>query len=101
MKLKIGQKVSAGFAIVMVLLLVISLTAILSTRSISKEVKEISTVNQQLSLQKDIDSEFNSAVAGIRGYIAYGTSKFKDEYNTSMNKVIDSENKLLAVRRRR
>jgi PAS domain S-box-containing protein len=97
LKLKIGQKVSAGFAIVMVLLLVISLTAILSTRSISKEVKEISTVNQQLSLQKDIDSEFNSAVAGIRGYIAYGTSKFKDEYNTSMNKVIDSENKLLAA----
>ncbi|MFX4262284.1 methyl-accepting chemotaxis protein [Pelotomaculum propionicicum] len=97
MKLKIGQKVSAGFAVVMVLLLVISLTAILSTRSISKEVKEISQINGQLSLQKDIDSEFNSAVAGIRGYIAYGTSKFKDEYNASMSKVMDSENKLLAA----
>ncbi|MDD4334948.1 MAG: hypothetical protein PHY77_05000, partial [Desulfotomaculaceae bacterium] len=97
MKLRIGQKVSAGFAVVMALLLVISLTAIFSTRAISKEIKVVSQINEQLSLEKDIGSEFNRAVAGIRGYIAYGTSKFKDEYNTSMSKVTDAENKLLAA----
>jgi PAS domain S-box-containing protein len=97
LKLKIGSKVTAGFSIVMALLLVISLTSIFSTRSISKEIKEVSQVNEQLSLQKDIDSDFNSAVAGIRGYIAYGSDKFKVEYNTAMGRVMESENKLLAV----
>ena len=97
MQLRIGQKISAGFAIILVLLLVISLVTIFSTRSISNEVQGLSHVYNQLALESEIESEFDRAVAGIRGYVAYGTNNFQEDYNVSMGKVMNAENELLAV----
>jgi methyl-accepting chemotaxis protein len=96
-KLKIGSKVITGFAFVLLLLLIMSITSIVSTRSVAKGINTVDVVNERLSLQKDIDSNFNGAVGGIRGYIAYGTAKFKDEYNSQMKLVLDAEKKLLEV----
>ncbi|WP_134213138.1 PAS domain-containing protein, partial [Pelotomaculum propionicicum] len=97
MKLKIGSKVTTGFLVVLLLMLVMGITSIVSTRSVAKGINTMDAVNGRLSLQKDIDSNFNAAVAGIRGYIAYGTTKFKDEYNSNMKLVLDAEKKLLEV----
>ena len=97
MKLKIGMKVALGFTIVLLLLSIMAVVSIVSTRSITKDIKTVDIVNERLSLQRDIDGTFNSAVSGIRGYIAYGTDKFKDEYNSEMNKVLEMEKKLLEI----
>ncbi len=95
MKLKTGAKVTLGFSAVLFLMIVISVISIFSTKSIEKNIQTVDVVNERLSLQKDIDSNFNGAVSGIRGYIAYGAVKFMDEYNTSMNQVLDMEKRLL------
>ncbi|NQS76172.1 MAG: hypothetical protein HQP61_07010 [Peptococcaceae bacterium] len=97
MKLKVGQKVGAGFTVVLALLLVIGLVAIFSARSISNEVEGLSGIYERSLLEEEIGSEFNRAVAGIRGYIAYGSSSFKEDYNASMGRVVNAENALLTA----
>ncbi|BAF58187.1 hypothetical membrane protein [Pelotomaculum thermopropionicum SI] len=97
MKLKLGAKIALGFSIVLLLLVIMGLNSIVQTRSISKDVDAIDIINQELSLEKDIEIHFYNGVAGIRGYIAYGKENFRDTYNKELDQVLEMENRLLEI----
>jgi len=97
MKLKVGMKIFIGFFIVLILLGVISVNSIYSSRSVGADIENISVINERLSLQKDIEMHFYNAVAGLRGYAAYNQDTFKDDYNNEMALVQEMEQKLLNI----
>ncbi|BAF58383.1 MAG: methyl-accepting chemotaxis protein [Pelotomaculum sp.] len=97
MKLKVGAKMLAGFLIVLAFLLAVGVTSALFMRSIAKDVETINTIKKELGFQKGIDNNFNIAVSGLRGLIAYGTEKYKDEYKNAMSQVIEMEKSLLEI----
>ncbi|MEL7564112.1 MAG: methyl-accepting chemotaxis protein [Dehalobacterium sp.] len=97
MKLKVGIKIFIGFFVVLILLGVISVNSIYSSRSVGADIENIDVINERLSLQKDIEMYFYNAVAGIRGYVAYGQDNFKDDYTNEMALVQEMEQKLLNI----
>jgi methyl-accepting chemotaxis protein len=97
MKMKIGTKVMLGFALVLLLIVVIGGNATVSTNSIDQDTNTLREVNEELSLIKDIESHFYNGVAGIRGYIAYGQNSFKDAYNQELTRALDLEEQLLGI----
>ncbi|GBF35739.1 methyl-accepting chemotaxis protein [Desulfocucumis palustris] len=97
MKLKIGSKIMSGFLVLLLLLVAMGATSIYLTRAIGKDVENVKVINEHLALQKDIEIHFYNAVAGIRGYIAYGNVKFKDNYNKEINITLEMERTLLDV----
>ncbi|MCL6634920.1 MAG: methyl-accepting chemotaxis protein [Peptococcaceae bacterium] len=100
MKLKIGTKIALGFTIVLAFLMAISVNSIVMTRSIEADVKEVVELNRRLTLDKDIEIRFYNSVAAIRGYIAYGNDRFKEDYEREMAQVLELEKKLYDITRR-
>jgi len=79
-KLHIGTKIGLGFAAVIALLAILGAVSLASNKSIDNNLKDdIDIVNERLSLEYNIENYFYHAVAGVRGYIAYGKDNFKDD----------------------
>lgn len=97
MKLKVGAKITLGFSVVLLLMVIMGLFSIVAIKSIEKDIGAINTINQRLSLEKDIEIHFYNGVAGIRGYIAYGKDTFRDAYTKELETTIDLEKKLLEI----
>ncbi len=96
-KLKIGTKIALGFSVVLSLLVIMSVISIVSTNSINKGINNVEIINERLSLEKNIEIQFYTAVAGLRGYIAYGKDTYKDTFNNEMNKTLEMEKRLLEI----
>ncbi|ATW26543.1 methyl-accepting chemotaxis protein [Candidatus Formimonas warabiya] len=94
MRLKIGVKIWLGFSLILLLLGIISVNSILSSKSTEKNIATITVANESLTLEKDIEVHFYNAVSNIRGYVAYGQDTFKDTYNKEMNTVLEMEQEL-------
>lgn len=75
-KLKIGTKISLGFAIMLLILLLLSGNSFFSLKSSQKQLTEIGTANERLVTALKIDSAFTEAVSNVRAYIAYGDEKY-------------------------
>jgi methyl-accepting chemotaxis protein len=97
MKLKIGAKILLSFTLVLLLLLIMGAVSTISGRSIGVDVNIIKESNDKLSLVKSAESHFYNAVAGLRGYAAYGKDNFKDDYHKEMTMVLDAEERLLEL----
>ncbi|BAF60769.1 methyl-accepting chemotaxis protein [Pelotomaculum thermopropionicum SI] len=97
MRLKIGTKITLGFSIVLLLLAVMGVSSIVSTRSIDNNLKNISIIYERLSLQKNIEVHFYNTVAAIRGYIAYGSDSYKESCIKEIELIVDLEKKLLGI----
>ena len=95
MKLKTGAKIASGFAAILLLLVIMGVSSLVSTNSINKNIDSMEKINERLSLEKSIESSFYNGVAGIRGYIAYGKSSFRDAYNNDLSKTLEMEKQLL------
>lgn len=97
MKLKIGTKIVLGFTLVILLLAVMGTVSIVSSKSVGQGVNTIDVLNKRLSLEKNAEIHFYNAVAGIRGYIAYGKDKFKEDYHREITLALDMEKQLLVI----
>lgn len=97
MKLKIGAKISLGFALVLLMLVVISAVSIALNRTINKEVAEINNLNQKLGKIKLSETHFYKSVSGIRGFIAYGTDRFKNDFIKEINTVLEYGQQLYEI----
>ncbi len=97
MKLKIGTKIALGFSIVLLLLAVTGVSSIISTKSIEKDINTVAIINERVSIEKDIESHFYNTVAGIRGYMAYGTNNFKNDCIKEINLTLELEKELLGI----
>ena len=97
MKLRIGTKLGLGFAAVLVLLAVLGAVSFTSSRSIHKNLKDIDIINERMTTEYEIENYFYHAVAGIRGYIAYGKQTYKDDCIANINKTVELEKRLLEI----
>lgn len=97
MKLKIGSKITLGFCVILLLLVIMSVTSIISTSSIKKGIDTVDVMNERLSLEKNIEIHFYTGVAGLRGYIAYGQDTYKETFNNEINKTLEMEKRLLEI----
>lgn len=75
-KLKVGTKISLGFAIMLLILLLLSGNSFFSLKSSQKQLVDIGTANERLVMALKIDSAFTEAVSNVRAYIAYGDEKY-------------------------
>ncbi|HBV99211.1 MAG TPA: methyl-accepting chemotaxis protein [Desulfotomaculum sp.] len=97
MKLRVGAKIILGVSLVLLLVALLGLNSVVSSRSIGQEVSAINNLNETIVLQNTIETHFYKAVSGIRGYIAYGKDNFAQDYVKEMNLVLEAERKLLDV----
>ncbi len=95
MNLKIGVKVSLGFAFMLILVILLSGNAFLSLSKSEKQVEGIEQANQRLILEMQLENQFSSAAAAIRGYIAYGDEKYYQQVEETLNEIIQGEKDLL------
>ncbi len=88
--LKIGTKISLGYGIITLLLvLLVSITIIQVKKSsyITNKVLELRVPTAMSSLE--MINGMNHSLAALRGWIILGNDKFKDERNTAWNKEIE------------
>jgi methyl-accepting chemotaxis protein len=97
MKLKIGTKIGGGYGILIVLLLALGAYSFNVSNNTTEHLEQIDILNQRLTLEKDIQADFYEAMAGLRGYVAYGEEEFKQGYITAMEQTIELANQLLAI----
>lgn len=96
-KLKIGAKISLGFVIMLVLIVLLGGVAYISLQSFSKNLAAIDAANQRLQLAMQIEESFISGVAATRGFIAYGDEKFAKQQETAMSSTVVLEHQLVDV----
>lgn len=97
MKLKIGTKIALGFISILFVMAVMSCITIIFSRSIESDVNSMNVLNRRLFLEKDTESNFNLAIANVRGLVAYGSPEYKSSYFTDMNNVLTMENQLASL----
>lgn len=97
LKLKIGAKISLGFVVMLVLLVVLGSSSYFTMSSSKANVDEINTASQRLLLEMKIENTFKDGVAAIRGFIAYGDEKYYETVKADMDNVLQMENQLLEM----
>ncbi|HBX22915.1 MAG TPA: methyl-accepting chemotaxis protein [Desulfotomaculum sp.] len=97
MKLKLGAKISFSFVIMLIIVIILGGSAFVNLNSVKGDIDSISAANESLILELRIDSTFQSGVAAMRGFIAYGDEKFYEQTDENMNAVIRMESKLLQM----
>ncbi|MEG6584295.1 methyl-accepting chemotaxis protein [Dendrosporobacter sp. 1207_IL3150] len=98
-KLKIGTKISLGFAIILLMLIILGGNSFFSLKSSQEKLETISKANDRLVLALKIDSEYVAAVSSLRAYIAYGDEKYVTQAQESLDTALILEDKLLELAR--
>lgn len=99
MKLKVGTKITLGFFSMVLLIIVLGLTSFFSINSSKDNAKSIGAASERLLLEMNLENEFISSVANIRGFIALGDEQYYNRVEDSLNKTLQMEGKLLEVAR--
>lgn len=99
MKLKIGVKLGLGFGIMLVLIILLGATSFWALESVKNNIDTINQANNRLVLEYQLENEYLSSVAAIRGYIAYGDDNYITQTTNSLNKTLNMENDLLQIAR--
>ncbi|MEG6522688.1 methyl-accepting chemotaxis protein [Desulfotomaculum sp. 1211_IL3151] len=99
MKLRLGAKIRAGFAIVLLLTAIVSAIAVVQLNAVSRDFDEVPIVLKRLVIAKKI--QYNTAMqsANIRGYFAYSDMKFMDECQRYGQENIKLEQELIDMSR--
>ncbi len=94
-KLKIGTKISLGFAIILLILLILSGNSFFSLKSSQQQLAQIGSANDRLVTSLKIDSAFTEAVSSVRAYIAYGDEKYLAQAEEQLQTALALETVLL------
>ena len=97
MKLKIGAKISIGLGVILVLLFTLGLISISSLYSSKSDLNKIDKAGQRVVLSMQIDREYISILAALRGYIAYGDDKYSMQASGGLTKILQLEDELLKI----
>ncbi|MFZ5644886.1 MAG: methyl-accepting chemotaxis protein [Bacillota bacterium] len=99
MRLKIGAKISLGFMFMLLLAAVLGGNSFFSLSSTKDSLNNINDASNRLILEMKIESEFKSAVAATRAFIAYGDEKYFQQMQDHFKKTVEMENQLLSIAR--
>ncbi len=97
LKLKIGAKISIGLGVILVLLFALGLIAISSLYYSKNDLNKIDKASQRVVLSMQIDREYISILAALRGYIAYGDDRYSVQTNSGFTKILQLEDELLKI----
>jgi len=97
LKLKIGAKISIGLGVILVLLFTLGLISISSLYSSKSDLNKIDKAGQRVVLSMQIDREYISILAALRGYIAYGDDKYSMQASGGLTKILQLEDELLKI----
>ncbi|HBV95707.1 MAG: chemotaxis protein [Peptococcaceae bacterium BICA1-7] len=99
MKLRVGAKISLGFALMLVLILIVGGNSYNSIKTTKAELLALNEANERLILELQIENSFKEGVASMRGFIAYGDETYYDKTKENLNKTLEMEKKLLQMAR--
>jgi len=94
-KLKIGAKISLGLGVILALLFILGLIAVSALYSAKGDLEQIDKASQRVVLSMEIDKEYMSIIASLRGYIAYGDEKHSVQANEKFINILQLEDQLL------
>lgn len=84
MKLSVGMKIGGGLLILLLLLAFIAGRSVMVMNTTMKDTQEVDLRFQRLSMDYQIQNSFQSVAVAIRGYAAYGDSKYLDQYQAQV-----------------
>lgn len=99
MKLTVGKKIGAGFAAILILLVILGGNAFFNLKSSEEKMAEIDTASNRLIMLNNVNGSFLNGVAAFRGYLAYGDEKYALQVQNYLTGAIEFENELLPLAR--
>lgn len=99
MKLNLSTKITIGFSIMLLLILLLGGNSYISLSSSMVSLTNIENASQRMILAMQIENEYTGAIAAIRGYIAYGDERFYSQTSEKLSKALELEKQLLQLAR--
>ncbi|MCE5287487.1 MAG: methyl-accepting chemotaxis protein [Pelosinus sp.] len=97
MHLKVGTKITIGFFVLTLLILVLGGISYYSSGGIKEQVTELERATARLTLSLKVENEFTGAIGEARGYVAYGNEKMIDNFSNKVKKTLEIEKQILEV----
>ena len=95
MKLKLGAKIGAGFAIVLLLTVIVAVVSVIEFRNINRHYSEVPIVLKRVLAAEKIKYNVAMQSATIRAYFAYHDMKFMDQCKQYGAENIEIEQQLI------
>ncbi len=81
MKLTVGAKIAAGYAVALAILLCIGIVALQSTRTLTKTAEDVTHTHEVLNELQSLLQVLIDAETGQRGFLITGDDSYLDPYN--------------------
>ena len=88
MQMRIGTKIAAGFAAMLVLLGFMAAIALYSLYAAESQVSALHETNRRLMIAMKMDTEAGNVLASLRGFVAFGDENYMRQAEDSANKII-------------
>ncbi len=99
MKLGLGTKISLGFIIMLVIVVVLGGASYFNLNSVKGDIDEIAAANERLILELQIESTFKSGMTAIRDYVTYGDERYYQQTEDCLTSVVQMESNLMQMAR--
>lgn len=94
MQMRIGTKIAAGFAAMLVLLGFMAAIALYSLYAAESQVSALHQTNRRLMIAMKMDTEAGNVLASLRGFVAFGDENYVRQAEDSANKIISMATEL-------
>ncbi len=92
--LSIGFKIAVGFAVILIMFIIVSIISIQNTKQLYDETKRIKHSNKVLTKIEIVLGHIKDAETGQRGYIITGFENYLEPYNRAHEALLDEINEL-------
>lgn len=97
MQLKVSTKLTAGFTVMTLLILMLGIYYYFSANGIRDQVNQLHRASSRLTLAVKIENEYTGAISEVRGFMAYGNQQMLENFNQKLNTSLDLEKQLLEL----
>ncbi|MDR3588851.1 MAG: methyl-accepting chemotaxis protein [Negativicutes bacterium] len=97
MQLKVGTKITFGFLVMMLLVLILGSVSYYSGAGIKDQISELQKASARLTLSLKIENEFTGAIGEARGFVAYGNEAMLDNFSNKLKSALELEKQILAI----
>ena len=97
MKLTVGKKIAGGFAVNLLLIVILSVICFSSLQTMKERIVEIQLASQRSGISASAALSQRGVATAMRGVIAYGDEKYYQQVEQELNKMLEQQNQLLAV----
>jgi len=97
MHMKVGTKITLGFMVMMLLVLILGGISYYSAGGIKDQVSELEKASKRLTLSLKIENEFTGAIGEARGFVAYGNEKMLDNFSAKLKNALEMEKEILVL----